>query len=533
METKIIVVTGGVYSSLGKGIIASSIGRILTEFNYNVSMQKLDPYLNVDPGTMSPYQHGEVFVTNDGAETDLDLGNYERFIDRDLSKLSSVTAGSIYYEVIMDERNGKYEGRTVQVVPHIVLKIREKIIDLINKDKPDFLIIEIGGTIGDIESIPFIEALRIFSGVYGRKNILFLHCSPILKVNANDELKTKPTQHSVKALRNLGITPNVLIMRSDKDLDASIIQKLSWTCDIDKDNIFVSKDCKSIYSIPKMLYDQGILKSISNYFEIKNFKKGSLNNWNKFLETVNNEKKYKSKIAITGKYSCLIDAYISIIESLKLSSYKVGVDIEIDLIDITEIKNDNVEKKLSIYDAILIPGGFGERGIKEKIIVAKYCREKQIPLLAICLGMQAACLDIAINVLNKKDANSEEFNKESNYIVFNEKECDNQNLGGTLRLGNKEILITNNTLASKIYNKKIIQERHRHRYIFNNEKISDFEKSGIIFSGFSKDDNIVEIIEYKNHPFYIGVQFHPEFTSRPNKIHPIFEKFVESIKQKK
>ncbi|MGL5640166.1 MAG: CTP synthase [Mycoplasmoidaceae bacterium] len=533
MKTKIIVVTGGVYSSLGKGIIASSIGRILTEFNYNVSMQKLDPYLNVDPGTMSPYQHGEVFVTKDGAETDLDLGNYERFIDRDLSKFSSVTAGSIYYEVITNERNGKYEGKTVQVVPHIVLKIQERITNLIKKDKPDFLIIEIGGTIGDIESLPFIEALRIFSGTYGRKNLLFLHCSPILKVNANDELKTKPTQHSVKSLRNLGITPNILIMRSEKDLDDSIIQKLSWTCDIDKDNIFVSKDCKSIYSIPKMLYEQGIIKSISKYFEIRNFKKGSLTKWNKFLETVNNEKAYKSRIAITGKYSCLIDAYISVIESLKLSSYKVGVDLEIDLIDITKIKKENIVKKLSTYDGILIPGGFGERGIQEKILVAQYCREKKVPLLGICLGMQAACLDIAINVLKQKDASSEEFNKKSKYIVFNEKISSNKNFGGTLRLGNKEIRIVDNTLASKIYNKKIIEERHRHRYIFNNEKISDFEKSGIIFSGFSKNNNIVEIVEYKDHPFYIGVQFHPEFISRPNKIHPIFEKFIESIKQKK
>ncbi|MGL4617149.1 MAG: CTP synthase [Mycoplasmoidaceae bacterium] len=532
MKTKIIVVTGGVYSSLGKGIIASSIGRILTEFNYNVSMQKLDPYLNVDPGTMSPYQHGEVFVTKDGAETDLDLGNYERFIDKDLSKFSSVTAGSIYYEVITDERNGKYEGKTVQVVPHIVLKIQERITNLINKDKPDFLIIEIGGTIGDIESLPFIEALRIFSGSYGRKNILFMHCSPIFKVNANDELKTKPTQHSVKSLRNLGITPNILIMRSNKDLDDVIIQKLSWTCDIDKDNIFVSKDSKSIYSIPKILYDQGIIKSISNYFEIKNFKKGSLNKWEKFLETIDNEKAYKSKIAITGKYSFLIDSYMSVIESLKLSSYKIGVDLQIDLIDIAEITKENVARKLSSYNGILIPGGFGERGMQEKIFVAKYCREKKVPLLAICLGMQAACLDLAINVLKKKDANSEEFNKKSSYIVFNEKSSDNKNFGGTLRLGNKEITIVDNTLASKIYNKKTIEERHRHRYIFNNEKISDFEKNGVIFSGFSKNDNVVEIVEYNNHPFYIGVQFHPEFISRPDKIHPIFEKFVESSKQK-
>ena len=533
MKTKIIVVTGGVYSSLGKGIIASSIGRILTEFNYNVSMQKFDPYLNVDPGTMSPYQHGEVFVTSDGAETDLDLGNYERFIDRDLSKFSSVTSGSIYYEVITDERNGKYDGKTVQVVPHIVLKIQERITNLIKKNKPEFLIIEIGGTIGDIESIPFIEALRIFSGNYGRKNILFLHCSPILKVNANDELKTKPTQHSIKSLRNLGITPNILIMRSDKDLDDSTIQKLSWTCDIDKDNIFVSKDCKSIYSIPKMLYDQGIIKSISKYFQIKNFKKGSLAKWNKFLETVQNEKKYKAKIAITGKYSGLADSYMSVIESLKLASYKVGVEIEIDLIDITKITKDNTEEKLSTYNAILIPGGFGERGIKEKILVSKYCREKKVPTLAICLGMQATCLDIAINVMGKKDANSEEFDKKSDYIVFNEKTYKNKSFGGELRLGNKEIEIVDNTLASKIYNKKNIEERHRHRYIFNNEKISDFEKNGLIFSGFSKKDNVVEIVEYENHPFYIGVQFHPEFISRPNKIHPIFEKFIESMKQKK
>ncbi|MGL4647142.1 MAG: CTP synthase [Mycoplasmoidaceae bacterium] len=531
MKTKLIIVTGGVYSSLGKGIIASSIGRILIENKHNVSMQKLDPYLNVDPGTMSPYQHGEVFVTSDGAETDLDLGHYERFIDRNLSKLSSITAGSIYYEVIQDERNGKYKGKTVQVVPHITLKIQEKISELIDRDKPDFLIIEIGGTIGDIESIPFIEALRIFSGNYGRENIMFIHCSPLLNVSTNKEIKTKPTQHSIKFVRNLGITPNILIMRSDKDLDENCIQKLSWTCDIDKSNIFVSKDSDSIYMIPKFLYEQGILKSIGKYFNIRKIENGSMDKWYSFLKTIHAKKKYEASVAIVGKYSKLIDSYMSIIESLKLTGYKLGVDLKIKLIDVTKINTDNIKEILGSFDGILIPGGFGERGMKEKILVSKYAREAKIPFFGICLGMQAACLDVSINLLNKADANSIEFDEHTSFVVFKEKTYTQKKMGGTLRLGNKEIIISDNTLAKKIYKKNSAVERHRHRFIFNNELIQTFEKSGMIFSAFSKEDKTVEIIELKDHPFFIGVQFHPEFLSRPKEVHPIFLNFVDAIKK--
>lgn len=532
MKTKIIVITGGVYSSLGKGIVASSIGRILKEFGFKISMQKLDPYLNIDPGTLSPYQHGEVFVTKDGAETDLDLGHYERFIDYELNKFSSVTAGKIYNEVLNDERNGKYHGKTVQVVPHITSCIQNKIKSIIKLDKPDFLIIEVGGTIGDIESLPFIEALRSFANTYSRKNILFVHCAPLIKIKVNDEIKTKPTQHSIKALMNLGINPNLLILRSDEIAPQEIKRKIAMSSDIDEKNIFTSIDCKSIYDIPKILYDQGIHNSIFNYFKLKT--KGNIDSWNKFLNTINATKKYNSKIAIVGKYVELADAYLSVIESLKIASYKLGVDLKIELIDSTSIENKNYQKILKEFDGILIPGGFGERGLEGKILSAKFARENNIPFFGICLGMQAALIEIAKNVLKKEDANSTEFNHKTKFPVFKliDKKTANM-IGGTLRLGNYEVDITKNTLAHKIYQQNHVLERHRHRYFFNIDLCDIYSKNGIVFSGYSNNKQIVEIIEIKKHPFFIGVQYHPEFMSRPLKPNALFESFLNVTKKQK
>lgn len=530
MKTKIIVVTGGVYSSLGKGIVAASVGRILKEFGFKICMQKLDPYLNVDPGTLSPYQHGEVFVTKDGGETDLDLGHYERFIDHDLNKYSSVTSGKVYSEVLNAERSGKYNGSTVQVIPHITGMIQENIRRLIKSDKPDFLIIEVGGTIGDIESLPFIEALRSFASVYPRKDVMFIHCSPLIKIQSNGEIKTKPTQHSVKTLMNLGIRPDVLVLRTDTLVGDDIKQKLAWTCDIDKNNIFCSLDCKTIYEVPKVFYDQNIHKSIFKYFKIT--KKGNINNWEKFLSTIYCEKKYKAKIAIVGKYTELPDAYLSLIESLKIAAYKLNVELDLVLVAAQTINEKNYKSTFKSFDGIVVPGGFGQRGISGKTFASRYCRENNIPYLGICLGMQVACIDFAQNVLNLPKANSTEFDPKTEDPIFcvmdsaTEKE-----IGGTLRLGNFEIDIKPNTLANKVYKNKPVIERHRHRFSFNREYIEQFEKAGFIVSGLSTNKKVVEIMELKNHKFFIGVQYHPEFQSKPLKPNALFEKFIEVSKK--
>ncbi|MGL5630552.1 MAG: CTP synthase [Mycoplasmoidaceae bacterium] len=525
MKTKIIVVTGGVYSSLGKGIIASSIGRILKENNFKISMQKLDPYLNVDPGTLSPYQHGEVFVTCDGAEADLDLGHYERFIDVNLSQEASITAGKIYSSVIEDERKGLYNGNTVQVVPHVTDKIISSINLIISKENLDFLIIEIGGTIGDIESLPFIEALRIYSGKYGIKNFMFVHASPIIELNANKERKTKPTQHSIKNLRSLGINPNMLVLRSSIFLKKEDIKKLSWTCGIEEKMIFLSKDCQYLYEIPDMLFNQGILKSIYDYFKIKN-KPHSLTGWQNFLSSIDSSKLKVANIAIVGKYVELNDSYLSVIESLKLAGWKIGSDVNIELIDATKINEENYIEKLRSFTGILVPGGFGIRGIEGKILAAKYARENMVPFFGICLGMQAALISFARDILNKKDAHSTEFRENTKSPIFKLINENEENVGGTLRKGLKKILLNDKSCAFDIYKSNSVFERHRHRYAFNNNYSSEFEKKGLLFSGIS-DDNVSEIFEIKDHIFYMGVQFHPEFISRPSNPHPIFKYFLE------
>lgn len=525
MNTKIIVITGGVYSSLGKGIVCSSIGCILKNAGYKISMLKLDPYLNIDPGTLSPYQHGEVFVTEDGSETDLDLGHYERFTDINLNQNNSVTSGSIYYEVLSDERLGKYNGKTVQVIPHITQKIEDRILKNIKATNPDFLIVEIGGTIGDIESLPFVESLRIMKSKY-KDNFLFIHLSPLFKLKANSEIKTKPTQHSIKNLRNLGINPAILILRNESDLHADDIRKLSWTCDISEDNIFVSKDCEHIYEVPKILYEQKIANAIARYFKLKN-KKVNMLPWNQFLDTITKPKSKKLKIGIVGKYIELNDSYFSIIESLKISAYYLNIDLIYDLVDSTKITAQNCAKSLKGYDGILVPGGFGNRGIDGMKTVANYCVENDIPYFGICLGMQVLCINQANQKMKLANANSLEFDNTTQDPIFIEIDKSTKKIGSSLRRGNKEVKISQKTLAYSSYKTDNIVERHRHRFCFNNEYIPLFEKNGFVFSGMGSQDNIVEIVELSNKRFIIGVQYHPEFLTRPNKIHPLFKTFLE------
>lgn len=531
MACKIIVVTGGVYSSLGKGIIASSIGCILKNANYKICMMKLDPYLNINPGTLSPYQHGEVFVTDDGCETDLDLGHYERFTNSNLTHNSSITSGKIYFNVLSKERTGFYNGKTVQVIPHITGEIQEKIYSLIKETKPDFLIIEIGGTIGDIESLPFIESLRILSNDYGRDNILFVHASPLFQLSTTNELKTKPTQHSIKNLRNLGIFPKILVLRNNEIISKEDKEKISWTCDIDLDNIFVSKDCKSIYEVPKILYEQGIHESIFKNFKIKS-KKVDMLDWNKFLESISNEKLPKLEIGLIGKYTKLSDSYLSVIESLKIAAASINLQTSINLIESTNLNHENYIEILSKQDCIIVPGGFGKRGISGMEIAVQYARENNVPFLGICLGMQVAILETCRNILKLENFGSTEFEKDLKYKIFEENKVEKND--NSLRLGVKEIKVSENSLAHKIYNKNIISERHRHRYSFNHQYLNEIEKAGLTITGFSEDrSKIVEIVENKNLDFFMAVQFHPEFLTRPNNPAPIFVEFLKKTNNKK
>ncbi len=536
MESKFIFVTGGVYSSLGKGIAASSIGRILTELGFKVAMQKLDPYLNVDPGTMSPYQHGEVYVTADGAEADLDLGNYERFTNSELNKYATMTAGRIYYEVIQKERDGEYLGRTVQVMPHITNHIKSKLYALKESLKPDFVIVEIGGTVGDIESIPFIEAIHQFKREYGVGNVMFAHCTPLIPLaTVIGELKTKPTQHSVKELKGLGITPDILLLRSPVIVDQQTKEKLSWSCDIDVKNIFCSPDLKSIYSLPKHFYDEGMAENIFKFFNLKLPKDKNLDSWIKFTKKVEAKKKHTIIVGLVGKYVELHDAYKSVSESLYLAGYETNCDVQIKWIKSQDLNVENYRIILDTVDAILVPGGFGPRGITGKTLAVQYARETKKPYLGICLGMQIAVIEFARNVLKLADANSYEFDEETKnpvFLILDGKFKDRE-MGGSLRLGNYDCQLKANSLAHKLYQKKLIKERHRHRYEFNNNYLKQFEAAGVVFSGINPESKLVEIMEITDHPYFIASQFHPEFTSRPSNPNPLFKGLVEAtIKSK-
>lgn len=533
MATKYIFVTGGVVSSIGKGIIAASLGRLLKNRGLSVSILKFDPYINIDAGTMSPYQHGEVFVTQDGAETDLDLGHYERFIDLELTRENNVTAGSVYQKVINKERKGEYLSGTVQVIPHITDEIKERI-KLISNKGFDVVIVEVGGTVGDIESLPFIEAIRQFKKDAGKENVIYLHVTLIPSISTTGELKTKPTQHSVKELRSYGIHPDILVCRTSTKLSNSVKEKLSLFCDIDRDCVIEGSDVSSIYDVPMALEKEGLPEQVIKLLSLEE----KDNNWNDWIEVANKLKKTDKvvKIAVVGKYIELSDAYISVIESVKHAAAKVESKAEIIWVSADEhIEKEGVEKYLSDVDGILIPGGFGDRGVEGKISAIQYARENNIPFLGLCLGLQCAVIEFARNVCGLKDAHSTEFVPDAitPMIDLMESQKDIKNMGGTMRLGNWPCKLFGDTKLTEYYGSNEFFERHRHRYEVNNNYRELLESKGLSFSGRSPDDKLVEIIELKNHSWFVACQFHPEFKSRPGKPHPLFLGFVESANKKR
>lgn len=526
--TKYIFVTGGVVSSLGKGITAASLGRLLKNRGLKVTIQKFDPYINVDPGTMSPYQHGEVFVTDDGAETDLDLGHYERFIDINLSKNNNVTAGKIYSSVITKERRGDYLGGTVQVIPHITNEIKERIYRAARETNADVVITEIGGTVGDIESLPFLESIRQLKNDVGRENIMYIHVTLIPYLAAAGELKTKPTQHSVKELRSIGIQPNMIVCRTEHSLSADLKGKIALFCDIEKDAVIEALNADTLYEVPLMLQSQGLDEYVVRHLKLE-AKEADMGEWAELVENIKNLK-HTTRIAIVGKYVSLHDAYLSVAEALYHAGYSLNSDVDIKWVDAEKVTTDNVKELLNDVDGILVPGGFGDRGIEGKIAAIQYARETNKPFFGICLGMQTAVIEFARNVVGLKDAHSSEFNLQTEYPVIDilPEQKDIEDLGGTMRLGVYPCKLEDGTKARAYYQEELIYERHRHRYEFNNEFREQLQDAGLKISGTSPDERLVEIVEIPNHPWFVGTQFHPEFTSRPNRPHPMFKGFVEA-----
>lgn len=526
--TKFVFVTGGVVSSIGKGIVAASLGRLLKSRDYSVSILKLDPYINVDPGTMSPFQHGEVFVTQDGAETDLDLGHYERFTDTSMSRLNSVTTGSIYQSVINRERRGDYNGGTVQVIPHITNEIKDRITRVAQNTNPDVVITEIGGTVGDIESLPFLEAIRQFRKEVGRQNVLYMHVTLIPWIASAGEMKTKPTQHSVKELRSIGIQPDILVCRCDRQLPEGIKEKLSAFCDVPVECVIPCIDAKSIYEVPLILEQEGLATQTLSLLHM-NFQPPDLVQWQTLVKRMYNPQ-HRIEIAIVGKYVQLSDAYISVVEALRHAAIATRGELHIRWINSEELETEPAEMHLKGVDAIVVPGGFGSRGVDGKIAAIKYARERQIPFLGLCLGMQCCVIEWARNVAKLKNAHSAEFDEESVNPVINllPEQQDVVDLGGTMRLGVYPCHIVPNTLAFKLYREDVTYERHRHRYEFNNAYRNLFLESGYLIGGTSPDGRLVEIVELPEHPFFIACQFHPEFLSRPNGPHPLFKGLLEA-----
>ncbi len=519
---KYIFVTGGVVSGLGKGITAASLGRLLKSRGLKVASQKLDPYINVDPGTMSPYQHGEVFVTDDGAETDLDLGHYERFIDEDLNKFSNLTSGKVYWNVLNKERRGEYLGETVQVIPHITNEIKSFIYNVGKTSGADIVITEVGGTTGDIESQPFIEAIRQVSLEVGKENSLFIHVTLVPFLHGSDEHKTKPTQHSVKELQGLGIKPDILVLRCDEKLEESIFRKVAMFCNVKPDCVIENLTLPVLYQAPIMLEKLHFSDIVCRELNIS-VPPCDLTEWNSMLEKIQNRTK-KVTIGLVGKYVQLHDAYLSVAEALQHAGYELGSYVNIKWIDSEPITKENVDNILGGCNGIIVPGGFGCRGTEGMITTADYCREKNVPYLGICLGMQIAVIAFARTVCGFKDANSGEFDENSSHKVidFLPDQSESVNKGGTLRLGAYPCKIKKDTQMYKCYQKEEISERHRHRYEFNNDFRETLASNGLTLSGTSPDEKIVETVEYSKNRFYVGVQFHPEFKSRPNKAHPLF-----------
>ncbi|MEH1769758.1 MAG: CTP synthase [Nostoc sp.] len=526
--TKFIFVTGGVVSSIGKGIVAASLGRLLKSREYSVSILKLDPYINIDPGTMSPFQHGEVFVTQDGAETDLDLGHYERFTDTSMSRLNCVTTGSIYQAVINKERRGDYNGGTVQVIPHITNEIKDRILRVAKSTNPSVVITEIGGTVGDIESLPFLEAIRQFRKEVGRQNVLYMHVTLVPWIASAGEMKTKPTQHSVKELRSIGIQPDILVCRSDRPLPKGLKQKLSGSCDVPEECVITSQDAKSIYEVPLNLEREGMAEQVLNLLQMEQ-RKPNLTQWKTLVQRLHSPK-HEVEIAIVGKYVQLSDAYLSVVEALNHAAISTYGKLRLRWINSEDLETESAETHLQGVDGIVVPGGFGVRGVDGKIAAIKYARDRQIPFLGLCLGMQCSVIEWARNVGELTGANSAEFDPYTIDPVINLLPGQQEvvDLGGTMRLGLYPCRVLHDTLAFKLYQEDVIYERHRHRYEFNNDYRDLLLKSGYVISGTSPDGRLVEIVELPKHPFFLACQFHPEFQSRPSTPHPLFKGFIQT-----
>ena len=525
---KHIFVTGGVVSGLGKGITAASLGRLLKARGLKVAAQKLDPYINVDPGTMSPYQHGEVFVTEDGAETDLDLGHYERFIDEDLNRYSNLTTGKVYWSVLNKERRGEYLGSTVQVIPHITGEIKESIYNVGRHSGADVVVTEIGGTIGDIESQPFIEAARQVSLEVGRENSLFIHVTLVPYLHGSEEHKTKPTQHSVKELQGMGVNPNIIVLRCDEPLEEAIFKKIAMFCNVKDDCVIENITLPNLYEAPLMLERSNFSAVVCRELGIRT-KEPDLADWTEMVRRIKN-RPYTVHIGLVGKYVALHDAYLSVAEAMRHAGYALNTHIKIHWIDSEELTDENVGEKLADLDGIIVPGGFGSRGIEGMICAARYARERRLPYFGICLGMQISVIEIARHVLGLEDANSGEFDEdcENKVIDFMPGQSSEIDKGGTLRLGAYPCVIKEGTTMARCYGEKVISERHRHRYEFNNDYRERMEEAGLTLSGVSPDGQLIETVELTDRPFFVGVQYHPEFKSRPNKPHPLFYGFISA-----
>lgn len=530
MPIKYIFVTGGVVSGLGKGITAASLGRLLKERGYRVTIQKFDPYINLDPGTMSPYQHGEVFVTDDGAETDLDLGHYERFIDENLSVNSNVTTGKIYWTVLNKERRGDYLGGTVQVIPHITNEIKERVYRVGKEKDTDIVITEIGGTVGDIESTPFLEAIRQVVTEVGRENAVYIHVTLVPYIAGSEELKSKPTQHSTKELLSIGIQPNIIVCRSEKEIPEEMRKKIALFCNVRAEDVIQNLTAPSLYEVPLWLEKEGLADSVCHHLGLPD-KKPDLNEWTEMVNRAKNADKTVT-IGLVGKYVVLHDAYLSVAEALRHGGIVNDVNINIEWINSEEVTKENAAEMLSMCDGIIVPGGFGDRGIEGMIESIRYARENKVPLFGICLGMQMAVIEYARNVLGLSGANSTEFG-DTPYPVIDimEDQKDVTEKGGTMRLGLYPCKLTDGTTSARVYGEPLIYERHRHRWEFNNAFRSKLTEAGLVIAGQSPDERLVEIVEVKDHPWFVGVQFHPEFKSRPNKPQKLFADFIRASKE--
>ena len=529
---KFVFITGGVVSSIGKGIVAASLGRLLKSRGYNVSILKLDPYLNVDPGTMSPFQHGEVFVTEDGAETDLDLGHYERFTDTAMSRLNSVTTGSIYQSVINKERRGDYNGGTVQVIPHITGEIRSRIHRVAANSGADVVITEIGGTVGDIESLPFLEAIREFRGDVGRRDLAYIHVTLLPFIGTSGELKTKPTQHSVKELRSIGIQPDVLVCRSDRDISDDLKGKIAGFCGVPNRAVIPSLDADSIYAVPLTLEDEGLCREVLDVLDLEDHA-SDMAAWAQLVHNLRNPGP-AVKIALVGKYVQLNDAYLSVVEALRHACIAQNASLDLHWVSAEQLESDGADTLLRGMDAVVVPGGFGNRGVDGKIAAIRWAREQRVPFLGLCLGMQTAVIEWARNQAGLAGATSAELDPESPHPVIHllPEQQDVVDLGGTMRLGVYPCRIAPGTLAQRLYGEEVVYERHRHRYEFNNAYRTLFLESGYEISGTSPDGRLVELIELKGHPFFTACQYHPEFLSRPGRPHPLFRGLIEAAQQR-